>query len=94
MMLVNSLKMHPKSITLQCGSGYCDAWVEVCPEQTTGIDVSWYSDDPDVAKVDELRGLIYAVDQGTTRIYAQATDGSGKRDYLTVTVVGPWKSWK
>lgn len=94
MTLANFVKVHPKSITLQCGSWYYDAWAEVCPRQPGGIDIGWYSDDTDVATVDEFRGHICAVEPGTTRIYAQAADGSGMRDYLTVTVVGPWRPWK
>lgn len=93
MALANSIKVHPQNITLQCGSWYYDAWAEVCPQQIGGIEVAWFSDDTDVAMVDEFRGHICAVEEGTTRIYAQATDGSGMRDYLTVTVVGPWRAW-
>ena len=52
MTLANSVKVHPQNITLQCGSWYYEAWAEVCPRQIGGIDVSWYSDDTDVATVD------------------------------------------
>ncbi len=52
-------------------------------------EVEWYSNSPSIASVNKTTGYIYGVNTGTTRIYAEATDGSGKKDYITVTVTAP-----
>lgn len=41
-----------------------------------------------MASVNASNGYICGTGTGTVRIYAEATDGSGKRDYCTVTVSG------
>lgn len=82
---VNWITVYPSQITLQTGRWYYDAWAEVCP---VDAEIMWYSDNTRVASVNESSGYIYANSPGTARIYAEATDGSGISDYLTVTVSG------
>ena len=82
---VSWITVYPSSITLQTGHWYYDAWAEVCP---VDAEIVWYSDNTSVASVNETSGYIYANSPGTARIYAEATDGSGISDYLTVTVSG------
>ena len=87
MALLSSVKVYPKRITLKTDSWYYGAWAELYPAHADCREVGWYSDNTDVATVDELRGHICAREAGTARIYAQAADGSGIRDFLTVTVI-------
>ena len=82
---VNSVNVYPSKVTLQTGSWYYGAWAEVCP---VDAEIVWHSDNTSVASVNEASGYIYANSPGTARIYAEATDGSGISDYLTVTVSG------
>ena len=86
MICVNSVSVHPKSITLKVGSWSYAAYAEVCPSDADCKEVQWHSTNPSVASVHASNGYIYGNAVGTTTIYATATDGSGCSDYLTVTV--------
>ncbi len=86
MICVNSVTVYPGSVTIQKGNWYYGAWAEVCPTYADCRDVTWYSNNSSVASVNSTTGYIYANGVGTARIYAQATDGSGCSDYITVTV--------
>lgn len=80
MICVNSVSVSPKSINLKVGSWSYAPCAEVCPPNADCREVTWYSNNPAVASD------IYANSVGTTRIYANSTDGSGCSDYITVTV--------
>ena len=61
------------------------AEVKIEPETASNRELNWWSDNESVAKVD-AKGLITAVGEGTAKITAEATDGSGCSDYCVVTV--------
>ena len=89
MSYVNSVTVYPSSATITKGKWYYGAYASIssnCPECA---EVEWYSNSPSIASVNKTTGYIYGVSTGTTRIYAEATDGSGKKDYITVTVTAP-----
>ncbi len=89
MSYVNSVTVYPSSATITKGKWYYGAYASIssnCPECA---EVEWYSNSPSIASVNKTTGYIYGVNTGTTRIYAEATDGSGKKDYITVTVTAP-----
>lgn len=92
MTYVNSISVTPKSITLEVGSWFYEARAEVSPSTATCPEVIWSTGDPSVASVNAANGYIRAVGEGTTEIYADATDGSDCGDYLTVKVVVPVSS--
>jgi len=86
MIYVNSVSVYPKSISLKVGDWSHATYAEVCPSNADCKEVQWHSDNSSVASVNTSSGYIYANGVGTARIYVTATDGSGCRDYLTVTV--------
>ena len=89
MSYVNSVTVYPSSATITKGKWYYGAYASIssnCPECA---EVEWYSNSPSIASVNKTTGYIYGVSTGTTRIYAKATDGSDKKDYITVTVTAP-----
>jgi uncharacterized protein YjdB len=57
----------------------------VLPETASNKTIHWSSDDESVAEVDQS-GTITLKDVGTTTIYAEATDGSGKVSRIDVIV--------
>lgn len=89
MSYVNSVTVHPNSATITKGKWYYGAWASISSNSPECAEVEWYSDSPSIASVNKTTGYIYGVSTGTTRIYAEATDGSGKKDYITVTVIPP-----
>ena len=90
MICVNSVKVTPESVTLKAGQWYYNARAEVCPLDAECRRVRWYSNNTSVATVNATTGYIYAVKAGSAKIYAEATDGSGEKDYITVNVTsGP-----
>lgn len=86
MSYVNSVSVSPKSTTIAVGKWFYDATAEVSTSNDSCKEVSWHSENPSIASVNESSGYICANAVGTTKIYATATDGSGCSDYLTVTV--------
>ena len=86
MIYVNNVSVYPSSITIKKGQFYSGAYAVVSPSNATCGCVEWTSDDIGVATVNSESGQIYGKSGGTARIYATATDGSGKSDYITVTV--------
>ena len=59
--------------------------ITVLPSNASNKTIQYTSSDENVAVVDE-KGVITAIAQGTTVITAAATDGSGKKAEITVTV--------
>lgn len=86
MKCATSINIYPSDCTITVGNWYYGARVEVCPADADCTGVEWYSDNTSVATVNSANGYIFAHNPGTARIYARTTDGSGLRDYLTVTV--------
>ena len=86
MVYVNSINVYPSNVTLQAGKWYYGARAEVLPTNAGCSKVAWYSDNTGVATVHAVSGYIRARSAGMARIYAEATDGSGVRNCITVTV--------
>ncbi len=89
MAYVNSVTVYPSSATVTKGKWYYGAYASIASDCPECAEVEWYSNSPSIAGVNKTTGYIYGVSTGTTRIYAEATDGSGKKDYITVTVTAP-----
>lgn len=89
MSYVNSVTVYPSSATITKGKWYYGAYASISSDCPECAEVEWYSNSPSIASVNKTTGYIYGVSTGTTRIYAEATDGSGKKDYITVTVTSP-----
>ena len=85
-MSVYSVNVYPSSTTIKTGNWYYGAYAIVNASSNCNTDVTWFSDKPSVATVNASSGYIYAKAPGTTRIYAQSTIDSSKKDYITVTV--------
>ena len=86
MIYVNSINIHPSSLTLKVGSWHYGMVAQVLPDDATNSEITWYSSDTSVASVNTSTGNVYGVGVGTAKIYAAATDGSGVKGYCTVTV--------
>ena len=84
----NSISVFPKSITLKVKDWSFDAFADVNCTDYSCSSVTWHSEDPSIASVNDVTGYICANGVGTTKIYATLTYGSYKQlsDYLTVTV--------
>ena len=89
MICINSVAVYPSSATITKGQWYYGAWASISSDCPECAEVKWYSNNSSIASVNETTGYIYGVSTGTTRVYAEATDGSGKKDYITVTVAAP-----
>ena len=85
-MSVYSVNVYPSGITIKTGKWYYGAYAIVNDSSNCNTGVKWYSNNTSVATVNALSGYIYAKNPGTTRIYAQSTVDSSKKDYITVTV--------
>ena len=86
--LVSSICISPDTRTMITDkSAYF--YATVCPENATNRCVTWSSDDPCVATVNSVSGLVYAENAGTTVIRATAQDGSGIVGTCCLTVIDP-----
>jgi uncharacterized protein YjdB/alpha-tubulin suppressor-like RCC1 family protein len=82
---VTSVSVTPSYLSLTTGdTAYLNA--AITPTNATNQSVTWYSDNPYVASVQN--GLVTAVSAGTARITVTATDGEHTA-YCTVTVSAP-----
>ena len=86
MTCVKSINVYPSSVTIKKGEWYYGAYAVISPDTATCCEVVWHSSNTSVATVNASSGYIYAKADGTARIYATATDGSGQSDYITVNV--------
>lgn len=89
MSYVNSVTVYPSSVTIAKGKWYYETYASISSDCPECAEVEWYSNSPSIASVNKTTGYIYGVNTGTTRVYAKANDGSGKKDYITVTVTAP-----
>lgn len=81
--LVSSITLSGKT-TMKAGESDYPT-VTIAPETATNKGVSWTSVNPNVATV-SADGVVYAVTEGNTLIYATAVDGSGVFAYYALTV--------
>ena len=88
-MSVYSVNVHPTNISLRTGDWYYGAWAQVIASSNCCTDVTWYSDNPNVASVNQSSGYIYAKSTGTTRVYAVSKVDNTKKDYCIITVEPP-----
>ena len=86
MKYVESITVCPSNKVIQIDKCYQGATATVCPSDADKTSVCWYSEDDNIASVNPTMGYIYGISLGTTRIYAQACDGSGVKGYMTVTI--------
>lgn len=80
-----SVKVNRRSLKLDPGETR-QLTAKVSPRKATYKEVTWHTEDPDIATVDE-NGKITAVAPGTVKVYALAQDGYF-RSSCTVTVTG------
>ncbi len=81
--LTKSISLNQSSLTLQKGESF-QLRAAATPKDASGK-FRWSSGDPTVVTVDS-KGNLSAVGVGKARIAAQATDGSGKSERVTVYV--------
>ena len=80
---VTGVTVTPQTLNLYTGDT-APLTATVKPGNATNPNVTWSSDKPEIAKVEN--GVVTAVAHGTATITATAADGSGKTDTCTVTV--------
>lgn len=80
---VTGVTVTPQTLNLYTGDT-APLTATVKPDNATNPNVTWSSDKPEIAKVEN--GVVTAVAPGTATITATAADGSGKTDTCTVTV--------
>lgn len=80
---VTGVTVTPQTLNLFTGDNKT-LTATVKPDNATNPNVTWSSDKPEIAKVEN--GVVTAVAPGTATITATAADGSGKTDTCTVTV--------
>lgn len=89
MTYVKSVTVSPSNVTINIDEWYHGARATISSDYPKCACVCWRSEDTSIATVGATTGYIYGYGAGTTRVYAEATDGSGKKDYITVTVTEP-----
>ena len=80
---VTQVSLNRSSLSLDVGDR-CVLEAQTSPENATDSSLIWYSNDEDVAIVDD--GMITATGEGTATITAEAADGSGCKASCRVTV--------
>lgn len=86
MIYINTVNIKDSVISLKPGTWYYNPEVQISPSNATCPCVKWTTSHEDIVSVNEKYGHIHALKEGTAIVYATATDGSGKRDYITVRV--------
>ena len=81
---VTEVKLDKDSLSLEVG-GTATLTATIMPDNATDQNVTWSSDNQNVATVDQ-NGKVTAVGEGTATITATAADGSGANASCTVTV--------
>ena len=82
---VTSISLERSTLSLKKGRS-TNIGKTVCPENASNKQVSWSSNNPDVASVGVHNGTIFANKAGQATIKATAKDGSGVYDTCVVTV--------
>ena len=89
MIYVEKITISPRTKVLNVGDKYRGASAVVCPSNATCKSIRWYSADSSKATVTGTTGYIRAIAPGKVKIYAEATDGSGVRNYIGIVVKQP-----
>lgn len=84
---VTGVSLSPDTLTLDVGESET-LTAAITPNNATNQNVTWSSDNQNVATVD-ANGEVTAVAQGSATITAAAADGSGKSATCAVTVTAP-----
>jgi len=82
--LVTNITLNRDTITLQKGGASFTLCETVCPENASNPSVRWYSDNENIARVED--GEVFGVGPGNATIVAEALDGSDHRASCFVTV--------
>lgn len=86
---VTGVTVTPSSHTMAASETHLPT-ATVAPANATNQTVSWESDDPDVASVDPVTGLVTGVSEGTATVTATTEDG-GFMDTIDYTITaGPF----
>ncbi len=85
---VNNIKLNKTKLDMGKGTS-ATLTATVLPDSADQKGIVWSSDDDTVAVVNETSGEVTAIGPGSTKIYATATDGSGKKAACNVTVGNP-----
>ena len=81
---VESVELEPARYEMVVGEKF-QLTAHILPENATQKKLKWTCTNNDVMTVDD-QGVVTALDKGYARIYATATDGSGKRGWSNITV--------
>lgn len=100
--LVEGIRLQPEEINTFVGytedfqgmhtyddDKLCVPRMDVLPNTANNQTLKWVSENPSIASIDEQSGNITPVSEGTTYIYAQATDGSETKSNKVLVNVGP-----
>lgn len=100
--LVDGIKIEPSQLDLKLGfeerftgknlytpDTLCQLKYTIYPQTADNQKLEWFSDNEEVVTIDKDTGNIRTVGEGTTTVYAQATDGSGVVSAKTTVNVGP-----
>ena len=82
---VTSITITPDPAEVELGSTL-KLSASVLPTDATNKNVTWSSENPEIATIDEADGTVTPVAAGTTSITATAADGSGTFKTITLTV--------
>ena len=83
---VETITINPSSINIIEGTWYDDLVTEIIPEDASNKNLTWTSDNPNVASIVTNVGCIYGVGVGETKVHATALDGTGVSAFCTVIV--------
>lgn len=100
--LIDGIKIEPSRLDLKLGfeerftgknlytpDTLCQLKYTIYPQTADNQKLEWYSDNENVVTIDKNTGNIKTVGEGTTTVYAKATDGSGTVSAKTTVNVGP-----
>lgn len=87
MICINSVKVSPSEISILKCDWYYNLRAEITPANASCCEVVWSSSNTSIVTVNATTGYVHAKKAGTARIYATATDGSGKVGSCLVTVI-------
>lgn len=86
MIYVDHIDVCPRRVYVTEGKTNRELRAEASPINATCREIRWISDDPEIAEINEQTGYITGKKVGTVQVYAQATDGSGEKERVTVVV--------
>ncbi len=86
MICVENVSVSPSRVAMNVGHTFSKIKTQVYPADATNPRLQWTSNNTDIVTVNSETGHMFAKGLGSTYVMASARDGSGKRDYIDVTV--------